>query len=75
MSSVALEGFHAVKHALRFAPGLVTDVRVRSYEAARGLAERLAPDVLELLLERAAVADVAHHTGIEATGARPPWRG
>lgn len=72
MSSVPLEGFHAVKHALRFAPGLVSDVRVRSYEGARVLAERLAPDVLDVLLERAAVTEVAHHTGVEATGARPP---
>ncbi len=69
--TVPLEGFHCVKHALRFAPALVSDVRVRSLDAALALADRLAPDVLDALRERAAVADVAHHTGVEATGARP----
>ena len=69
--TVPLEGFHAVKHALRFAPGLVGDVRVRSYDAARALAGRLAPDVAEALLDRARVAEVAHHTGVEATGDLP----
>ena len=69
--TVQLEGFHAVKHALRFAPDLVGEVRVRSYDAARALAERLAPDVLGPLLERAAVAEVGHPTGVEATGERP----
>lgn len=69
--SVALEGFHCVKHALRFAPHLVHDVRVRSLEQARALANRLAPDVTEALLARAGVADVAHHTGVEAVGEVP----
>jgi len=68
---VALEGLHCVKHALRFAPELVTDVRVRDRAAVRALAERLAPDVADELLRRAVVADVAHHTGVEATGAVP----
>jgi len=70
--TVALEGFHAVKHALRFAPGLVAEVRVRSYDAARALAGRLAPDVVAALLERATVAEVEHHTGVEATAQHPP---
>lgn len=69
--TVALEGFHAVKHALRFAPHLVTDVRVRSLDSARTLADRLAPDLTGLLLTRATVAEVAHHTGVEATGELP----
>jgi len=69
--AVALEGFHCVKHALRFAPELVTQVRVRDLERARALAERLAPDVVVALSDRAVVADVAHHTGVEATGVRP----
>jgi TrmH family RNA methyltransferase len=69
--TVPLEGFHAVKHALRFAPGLVQDVRVRDRAAAKALAERLAPDVAEELLARATVGDVAHHTGVEATGVLP----
>lgn len=68
---VPLEGFHCVKHALRFAPDLVWDVRVRSLEQAQALAERLAPDLLDTLLRRAVVAEVAHHTGVEATGTIP----
>ncbi len=70
--TVPLEGFHAVKHALRFAPELVTGVLVRSLDAARALADQLAPDVTELLLATATVAQVAHHTGVEATGRIPP---
>ena len=69
--TVALEGFHCVKHALRFAPDLVTDVVVRDRDAARALAERLAPDVAELLLERASVGEVAHRTGVMAVGRIP----
>ena len=68
---VALEGFHCVKHALRFAPELVTQVRVRDLQQARALAERLAPDVVTALSDRAVVAEVAHHTGVEGTGDRP----
>ena len=71
MPTVALEGLHCVKHALRFAPELVREVRVRDRSAVRALAERLAPDVAEDLLARARVADVAHHTGVEATGEVP----
>jgi TrmH family RNA methyltransferase len=70
--TVPLEGFHCVKHALRFAPDLVRDVRVRDREQARALAERLAPDVAETLLARATLAQVAHHTGVEASGDIPP---
>ena len=69
--SVALEGLHCVKHALRFAPGLVLEVRVRDRERARALAERLAPDVAGALADRAVVSEVAHHTGVEATGLLP----
>ena len=69
--NLPLEGFHCVKHALRFAPDLVSDVVVRDRAAARALAERLAPDVAELLLARATVGDVAHHTGVSAVGAVP----
>lgn len=71
MTTVALEGFHCVKHALRFAPDLVHDVRVRSYDAARELAQRLAPDVVQPLLQRAVVGEVAHHTGVAAVGEVP----
>ena len=68
---VTLEGFHCVKHALRFAPDLVEQVRLRDPERARALADRLAPDVTAALVERGVVADVAHHTGVEATGLLP----
>jgi TrmH family RNA methyltransferase len=68
---VRLEGFHAVKHALRFAPELVGQVRVADVAQVRGLASRLAPDVLEALLARAVAAPVGHHTGVEADAARP----
>ena len=68
---VPLEGFHCVKHALRFAPDLVLEVRVRDPERARALAERLAPDLVTVLADRAVVADVAHHTGVEGAGLRP----
>ncbi len=68
---VRLEGFHAVKHALRFAPDLVVRVRVADLARVRALAGRLAPDVLESLLDRAVPADVAHHTGVEADALRP----
>ena len=71
MRTVRLEGLHCVKHALRFAPELVTEVRVREPAAARALAERLAPDVVDLLLARATPGEVAHHTGVEGTGALP----
>ena len=70
--TVRLEGFHAVKHALRFAPELVTGVRVRNLHVARTLAQSLAPDVTELLLAAATVGEVVHHTGVEATGEIPP---
>lgn len=69
--TVPLEGFHTVKHALRFAPHLVQDVRVCSVERARALAERLAPDISNELLTRASVAEVGHHTGVEAAGVLP----
>jgi RNA methyltransferase, TrmH family len=70
-TSVLLEGLHCVKHALRFAPELVDDVRVRDRSAVRVLAERLAPDVADELLRRAVVGEVAHHTGVQARGAVP----
>jgi TrmH family RNA methyltransferase len=69
--TVALEGFHAVKHALRFAPDLVDTITVTSIDAVRRLAEQLAPDVTELLLERASVGVVEHPTGVAGTARRP----
>lgn len=67
---VLLEGFHAVKHALRFAPGLVERIEVSDPARARALAERLAPDVAALL-ETAAVVAVEHPTGVRAVARRP----
>lgn len=68
---VVLEGFHAVKHALRFAPRLVRQVQVRNLDAAAALCARLAPDVREPLLARAVPAPVDHHTGVAARADRP----
>ena len=53
----------------------MSDVRVRSLEAAQALAHRLAPDIATDLLERASVGDVAHHTGVEALGSVPAPEG
>ena len=68
--TVHLEGFHAVKHALRFAPQLVGQVVVRDVDVARSLGEQLAPDVVEQLLALAVVGSVAHPTGVEGRAAR-----
>lgn len=69
--TVRLEGFHAVKHALRFAPDLVESVTVSSIDAARALADGLAPDITEQLLSRASTRGVEHPTGVEGVGRRP----
>ena len=69
--TVALEGFHAVKHALRFAPDLVQEIVVADPALARALADRLAPDITDLLLDRAVVAPVPHPTGVRASAQRP----
>ena len=73
MAHVRLEGFHAVKHALRFAPELVGEVEVADVDAVRALALRLAPDVLPALLARTVppAGPVAHHTGVQALAERP----
>lgn len=71
MTPVLLEGFHAVKHALRFAPGLVGPVEVADLDRLRALAVRLAPDLLDELLARAVAAPVQHHTGVQAYAERP----
>ncbi len=69
--TVPLDGFHAVKHALRFAPDLVTSVVVRALDDAAALAERLAPDVAAELLARAVLGAVTHPTGVAGTASRP----
>ena len=72
MTEVLLPGFHAVKHALRFAPELVDRVEAADLERLRALADRLAPDLRDELLTRAVVTPVEHHTGVQALARRPP---
>jgi tRNA G18 (ribose-2'-O)-methylase SpoU len=69
--TVQLDGFHAVKHALRFAPDLVGQIVVRDLDATQALAGRLAPDIAGQLLARSTVGPVSHPTGVEARAARP----
>ncbi|MDX1673674.1 MAG: TrmH family RNA methyltransferase [Longimicrobiales bacterium] len=73
-----LEGFHALKHALRF-DAEVLDVRTRDPVQLRSLAEALAPDVADELLERAntvpagtfdSLAPAPHPTGVIALARR-----
>jgi TrmH family RNA methyltransferase len=70
--TVQLEGFHAVKHALRFAPELVHTVTVTDLGRAEALAQKLAPDIGHALLDRATVGAVEHPTGISAVATRRP---
>ncbi len=67
----ALEGFHAVKHVLRFAPALVATITVRSLPAARALSDRLAPDITAALLALAVEGAVDHPTGVYGEATRP----
>lgn len=69
--TVALEGFHAVKHALRFAPSLVQSVTVSSVASAADLCSQLAPDIGTALLSLAVVGPVDHPTGVCGTASRP----
>lgn len=74
-----LEGFHALKHALRFRSEIV-DVQTRDANALRELATRLAPDVADRLADAArpvdpalfdSLAPAAHPTGVIALARRP----
>jgi TrmH family RNA methyltransferase len=69
--TVVLEGFHAVKHALRFAPALVTSVTVTSLAKAQTLCDELAPDIAGLLLALAVEGPVEHPTGVLGVAHRP----
>lgn len=69
--TIDLEGFHAVKHALRFAPELVRSVTVNSIEATTRLCADLAPDVSAALLAQALEGVVEHPTGVRGTADRP----
>ena len=74
---VVLEGFHAIKHALRFG-AVLEDLVAEDPARLRALAEALAPDVGGALLDRArsgAVAELTANdvpTGVVATARRPP---
>jgi TrmH family RNA methyltransferase len=70
--TVHLEGFHAVKHALRFAPDLVETLTITDVDAVRRLTAQLAPDIADVLLSRAGLGDVEHPTGVAGTARRPP---
>lgn len=78
---VVLEGFHALKHALRFGAD-VREAICGDLEALRALAATLAPDVLDGMLalvepvaadELAATAPVAPPTGVMAIARRPEF--
>lgn len=71
MTQVRLDGFHAVKHALRFAPSLVGEVQAADLDRLRALAVRLAPDLVDELVARAVPARVEHSTGVQALADRP----
>jgi TrmH family RNA methyltransferase len=74
---VLLEGFHALKHALRFGADVVAAASADA-AALAAMAERLAPDVRAVLAEKVVerplerlVARVPH-TGVVAVARRPP---
>ncbi|WP_033436489.1 TrmH family RNA methyltransferase [Saccharothrix sp. NRRL B-16314] len=76
---VILEGFHAVKHAVRFGAA-VGRVVVLDKEKALGLARSHAPDLVGVFEERAEVVDAAgflrvvgrsHPTGVGGVAERP----
>jgi TrmH family RNA methyltransferase len=78
---VVLEGFHALKHALRFGAEVVEAI-AGDVDALRALAAALAPDVLDRMLALvepvapdvlAATAAVAPPTGVMAIARRPAF--
>jgi RNA methyltransferase, TrmH family len=75
---VRLEGFHALKHALRFGAEIVA-AATDDAAALDALVERLAPDVREpiaaAVVERPLAPLVARppHTGVVAVARRPPF--
>jgi TrmH family RNA methyltransferase len=78
---VVLEGFHALKHALRFGAEVV-EVIAGDVEELRALAGALSPDVLDRMLVLvepvppeivAACAPVAPPTGVMSIAQRPPF--
>jgi TrmH family RNA methyltransferase len=69
--TVALEGFHAVKHALRFAPALVRRITAVDPAAAVALCEQLAPDLAAVFATRVLVGATDHPTGVAGVADRP----
>jgi len=76
-----LEGFHAIKHALRFG-GDVELVATSAPDELAALADELAPDVAARLSAAAVALDPAayarlgpraHHTRVAAVARRPPF--
>ncbi|RKT51644.1 TrmH family RNA methyltransferase [Saccharothrix australiensis] len=79
---VTLEGFHAVKHALRFG-AVVAPVVVLDRAGAVALARSHAPDLVDVFAERATEVDAAgfvrvigrsHPTGVGGLAERPARR-
>ena len=60
---VQIEGFHALKHALRFGAD-VLEIEAADRDEVIALAERLAPDLTDVLAERVTRADPDRFTGI-----------
>jgi TrmH family RNA methyltransferase len=69
--TVALEGFHAVKHALRFAPELVRRITAVDPSAATALCGELAPDLLDVFSSRVEQGPSDHPTGVAGVADRP----
>jgi TrmH family RNA methyltransferase len=60
---VQIEGFHALKHALRFGAD-VLEIEAADRDEVIALAERLAPDLTDVLAERVTRADADRFEGI-----------
>ncbi|MFN2539481.1 MAG: TrmH family RNA methyltransferase [Mycobacteriales bacterium] len=69
--TVALGGFHAVKHALRFAPQLVRRISALDPAAAVALCEELAPDLATVFAMRVLAGSTDHPTGVAGVADRP----
>ncbi len=76
MTLVALEGLHALKHALRFGAD-VTEIRAADPDAVLALTAQLAPDLdLAGRIRRVSPEELGprpHHTGVLAFARRPPF--
>ncbi len=68
---VTLDGFHALKHAIRFGAEIVSAVATDP-AAVAALAQELAPDVAAEIGALLVTGDGGHHpTGVRATAVRP----